>query len=322
MPPNAPSDAAPPGAVDRTNLAKIGLTVALLVIVLVVGHPAFALLIGAGLSLLLSPSLPISTKKAGKLLLQTAIVGLGFTLNIANMWETSQSYAGLISLYVLGTLAIGLGIGRMLAANVSQARLIASGTAICGGTAIATLAPVIRARAEDIGVCLTVVFMLNAVAIVLLPWAGQALDMTQQQFGVWAALAIHDTSSVVGAAAIYGEEALEVATTVKLARTLWLIPLVLVAGILMRQEEARLRIPGFVLAFVAASALGSLMDPPAAVVAFVKIGSQILLVAALFCVGMEVTRATLKAINARVLWLALGLWALVLPITLGAALNW
>lgn len=307
---------------DRSPSTKVFLTIAILAVVLYIGHPALALLAGALISLFLAPTLPISTKKAGKIFLQTAIVGLGFTLNIAHVWQTGQTYGGLISLYVLITLGVGLLLGRLLGTNTSQSRLLASGTAICGGTAIASLAPVIRARAEDIGVCLTIVFVLNAVALLVLPWIGHGLNLTQEQFGVWAALAIHDTSSVVGTAAIYGEEALEVATTVKLARTLWLIPLILIAGVLMRQEEAKLRVPVFVLAFVGASVLSSLWQPPQILVSLVKSGSQVLLVAALFCIGMEITRETLKAANGRALWLALSLWAIVLPTTLGAILLW
>ena len=309
-------------AKDPAYTAKIAFTLAALAAVVIIGHPAAALVAGAAIALGLTPELPVSAKKVGKLSLQTGIVGLGFTLNIGQLWQTSQSYAALICLYVLLTLALGLLLGRWLAANRQQTQLLAAGTAICGGTAIATLAPVLRARAEDIGVCLTVVFVLNAIAIVALPWVGQVLELSQEQFGVWAALAIHDTSSVVGAAAIYGEEALAVATTVKLARTLWLIPLVLIAGILMREKEAKLRIPGFVLAFVGASVAGSLWQPPAELVALVKNASKVLLVTALFCIGLEITRRTLRAISGRALWLAVGLWALVLPATLGAVLVW
>lgn len=308
--------------VDTGHNLKLALTVVAFIAALLFGHPAVALLIGGAVSLSLSPVLPVSSKNIGKLSLQTAIVMLGFTLDTAELWSTSQSYAGMISAYVLMTLAVGLAVGHLLRVNVAQARLLASGTAICGGTAIATIAPVIRARATDVGVCLTAVFLLNAIAILFLPWVGHLLELTQTQFGVWAALAIHDTSSVVGAAAIYGDEALEVATTVKLARTLWLIPVVLAAGLLVRSKEARLRIPGFVLAFVAASIVGSLLPTPDAVVALVKTGSRYLLIAALFCMGLDITRNTLKGLSGRPLVLAVGLWILVLPTTLAAVLYW
>ena len=214
---------------------------------LMVGHPALALLAGAAGSLVLAPALPTYVDRGGKLCLQAAIVLLGFTLNVQALWQTSRDYAGTILIFVVATLIAGLVIGRLVRADEDQARLLSTGTAICGGAAIATLAPIIRARPESVAIAIGIVFLLNAVAIVLLPWLGHALGMTEDQFGVWVAMAIHDTSSVVGAAAIFGDRALEVATTVKLLRTLLLVPLALVAGILVRQSQAKLRIPGFLV---------------------------------------------------------------------------
>ncbi|MEM1231920.1 MAG: putative sulfate exporter family transporter [Pseudomonadota bacterium] len=289
---------------------------------LAIGHPALALLLGMVLNLVFQPELPAATKAGSKWLLQGAIVLLGLTLSASTLWTVSQDYAGLIVLYVAGALTAGLLLGRLLRTDTDQARLLASGTAICGGTAIATLAPVIRARAESVAVCLGIVFLLNALAILVLPPLGEWLALSQEQFGVWVALAVHDTSSVIGTAAIYGDEALAVATTVKLARTLWLIPLMLAAGLLMRRQEARLRLPGFVLLFVAASVLGSLIGFAPALVAGIKALSQTMLIAALFLIGLEINRATLAAVNGRAVWLAITLWALVVPLTLVAVKQW
>ena len=201
-----------------------------------VGHPALALLVGATVSLALSPELPSYVSRAGHLCLKAAIVSLGFTLNVQVLWQTSRDHSGLIVIFVICTLIAGLVIGRLMKVDEDQSRLLSTGTAICGGTAIVTLAPIIRARPESVAICIGIVFILNAIAILLLPWVGHYLEMTQDQFGVWVALAIHDTSSVVGAAAIFGDRALEVATTVKLVRTLLLIPIALMAGVLLRQR--------------------------------------------------------------------------------------
>ena len=287
-----------------------------------VGHPAIALLIGTTASVALAPRLPAVVDRGGKLCLKTAIVVLGFTLNVQALWQTSRDYSGLVVAFVACTLIAGLIIGRLVKVDADQARLLSAGTAICGGTAIVTLAPVIRARPESVAICIGIVFILNAVAILVLPWLGHYLQMTQDQFGVWVALAIHDTSSVVGAAAIFGDRALEVATTVKLVRTLLLIPTVLVAGLLLRRSEAKLRIPGFLVLFVAASIAGSLLQPTVELVALAKATSHFLLIVALFCIGMEIRRSTIASLNGRAIWLSLMLWSMLLPVTFFAAMNW
>ena len=303
---------------DRISLA---ITVAALVAALLVGHPALALLIAIAISLTLQPDLPAIFKPASKYLLQGAIVLLGFTLNTAYLWQVSQDYAGLIVIYVLASLGLGMAFGAMIATDRDQTTLLSAGTAICGGTTIATLAPVIRATPQSMAICLSIVFMLNAIAILTMPTLGRWLEMSQEQFGVWAALAIHDTSSVVGAAALYGDEALEVATTVKLARTLWLIPLVIVAGLLVQRGSGKVRVPGFILLFVAASVLGSFIGLDA-FVGNIKSTSQLLLVAALFLIGLEINRSTIKELNAKALWLGVGLWLVVVPTTYFAVMAW
>ena len=287
-----------------------------------IGHPALALFAGAAVGLVLAPHLPAYVDRAGKLSLQAAIVLLGFTLNVQALWETSRDYSSLIVAFVIGTLVLGLAIGKLVKADKDQSRLLSTGTAICGGTAVATLAPIIRARPESVAVSIGIVFVLNAVAILVLPWLGHVLQMSEDQFGVWAALAIHDTSSVVGASAIFGDRALEVATTVKLLRTLLLVPVAFAAGILLRRSEAKLRIPGFLVLFVAASVAGSLLEPPVVLISGVKAASQVLLVAALFCIGMELRRATIASLNGRAVALGVVLWLLVLPVTWVAAMAW
>ena len=287
-----------------------------------IAHPAFALLLAATINLVFAPKLPKMTKQGGRYLLQGAIVFLGLTMNVEALWSVSQDYSVLIVGYILSTLCVGLILGRFLRVDIDQARLLVSGTAICGGTAIATLGPVIRARSESVAVCLAIVFLLNAIAILVLPKVGIYMEISQTQFGVWVALAIHDTSSVIGAAAIYGDEALQVATTVKLVRTLWLIPLVLAAGILMNRRETKTRLPGFVLLFVLFSIIGSVSNISGEWIAGIKTLSQTMLVAALFFMGLEITRDALRRLNGRAVSLGVCLWLVVLPTTYWAVRLW
>ena len=259
-----------------------------LCLALFVAHPALALLLAAAINVVFAPQLPDSLKQLGKLLLQGAIVFLGLTINVQSLWSVSQHYSVLIAVYVVSTILVGIVLGRFLRADTDQTRLLAAGTAICGGTAIAALGPVIRARTESVAACLTIVFVLNAIAIVVLPRVGSYFELSQAQFGVWVALAIHDTSSVVGAGAIYGDEALQVATTVKLVRMLCLIPLILTAAILLNRRETKSRLPGFILLFVLFSVVGSVSKMPADWLAGISALSRFMLVAALFLMGLDI----------------------------------
>jgi uncharacterized integral membrane protein (TIGR00698 family) len=326
---------APP---DRLLRAGQWLAVIALPGLLLLGNPALALLVGGAIVLGLDRHIFSAGGVVSKYCLQAAIVLLGLRLDLGTLWLLSASYSWAVAVYVLGTLALGLAAGRLLAVEAPSAKLIASGTAICGGTAIASLSSIVRAQPHQTAVALAIVFLLNVVALFSFPAFGRYLDLSQLQFGLWAALAIHDTSSVVATAALYGEEALEVATTIKLGRTLWLIPLVFALSLYehaMGRAEARrlsggqsggqsgagarmprLRIPGFILLFVVAAALGSLLPLPDLLTSGAGVLSKGLLVVALFLVGTELTRATVRQIRGRVLWLALGLWACVAPLTL------
>ncbi len=298
------------------NAPQTLLAIAVLPVLLWYGNPAVGLLVGASLALSFDRPVIPHASLLGKHALQTAIVLLGLKLNASQLLQISADYSALVTGYVLLTIALGLGIGILLGNQRKSSQLISSGTAICGGTTIASLSPVIGARPEQTGVALTLVFLLNAVALFSFPVIGEYLALTQEQFGVWAALAIHDTSSVVATAAIYGEEAAKVATTVKLGRTLWLIPLLLVYSILAQRGSAKLRLPLFIVFFVLAASLGSLAALPDQVVGIASTTSKALLVVALFCIGTEITRATLKKLRGAVLLQGLLLWAIVVPLTL------
>ena len=289
-----------------------------LVFLIYFGNPAVALLTGMALSLVFRRSTPVGTGTAGKYALQTAIVLLGFRLNVKDLWEISGDYSLAVTVYVLLTICIGLALGWIFRNDNISNKLIASGTAICGGTTIASLAPIVHAQPQQTAVALALVFLLNAAALFSFPLIGDWLNLSQQQFGVWCALAIHDTSSVVATAAIYGNDALEIATTIKLGRTLWLIPLLLVFSMIEDRTNAGLRLPGFIVLFVGASVFGSVIALPAMFLDISAWLSKALLVFALFCIGTELKRDTLRELKGAAALQAIGLWLFVAPITLAA----
>ncbi|MFT6751278.1 MAG: putative integral membrane protein (TIGR00698 family) [Candidatus Azotimanducaceae bacterium] len=277
------------------------------------GNPALALLVGMALTLILDR--PVG-QEYGKYFLQGAIILLGFKLNVSELWRINAEYTILVGVYVISAISIGLGLARLLKMEVVSGILMASGTAICGGTTIATLAPILKARADQVGVALAIVFLLNAIALFTFPYIGHYFELTQEQFGVWVALSIHDTSSVVATAQIYGDEAARIATTVKLGRTLWLIPLTLIVSFYVRSGQASVRLPLFILLFIAASILSSIIQLPDMLISTVSWTSKSMLVVALYLLGSEITRDTLRAIKGKALAQALILWSLVVPATL------
>lgn len=295
------------------------------------GNPAIALLAGGAISLALKQRPFQLAGAASRYSLQAAIVLLGLQLDLSTVLKLSASYAWLVTAHVLLTLGAGLLAGRLLAAEAPTSKLIASGTAICGGTAIATLATTVRAQPHQLALALAIVFLLNVVAVFAFPPLAHWLNLSQLQFGIWTALAIHDTSSVLAAAALYGDEALHVATTIKLGRTLWLIPLVFAFALWESSTSAavhdgrggaapRIKVPVFVLSFLAAAVVGTFMNIPHNVSTTASMLSKGLLVVALFLVGTDLTREVLQRMRGRVLCLALGLWGLVVPLTLLAVL--
>ena len=296
----------------------IGLTFYTLILLPLIyfGNPAVALLVGMAITLGLNKTLISNASVLGKYGLQAAIILLGLKLNIGDLWRISANYTLAIFIYVIAAITIGLMIGRLMKVERNSSLLMASGTAICGGTTIATLSPIIKARPDQTGVALAIVFLLNAVALFTFPHVGHWLEMTQEQFGVWVALAIHDTSSVVATAQIYGEESAAVATTLKLGRTLWLIPLVLIVSFRERSEGAKVRLPGFILLFLLASVAGSTLPMPEFIPSTAAALSKALLVIALFFIGTEISRSTLGNLKGKVLVQALALWGIVVPATL------
>jgi len=187
-----------------------------------------------------------------KYLLQFSVVGLGFGMNLNEAIRVGKEGLLFTVISIFFTLVIGLFLGKLLKINKSTSTLISGGTAICGGSAIAAIAPIIKAKDEDISVAMACIFILNAIALFIFPFVGHLLDMSQNQFGLWAAIAIHDTSSVVGAAHKYGHEALNIATTVKLERTLWIIPISILFSAFNKNSAKKIKIPYFIFGFIGA----------------------------------------------------------------------
>jgi uncharacterized integral membrane protein (TIGR00698 family) len=308
---------------DFTSDLKPKLLIAVALVPLVyMGNPALALLAGLTISITLDRSPIARGSTYGKYLLQTAIVLLGLKLNAAQLLDISGTYALPIAGFVCVTSVIGLLLGWFIRSDRSTNALISSGTAICGGTTIATLSPIIAARPEQTGAALCVVFLLNAVALITFPAIGTWLNLSQEQFGVWAALAIHDTSSVVATAQMYGTKAAEIATTVKIGRTLWLIPLIVIASLVVGAQQSKIRIPNFVFIFVGASLLGSWVGLSIPATMLVGDIASALLVVALFFVGTEITRQTLKSLRLTTVLHGVALWLLVIPVVLWGVTRW
>ena len=271
--------------------------------------PPIALALGLVLALTIGH--PFRTAKITKILLQISVVGLGFGMNVQKVMEAGRAGFVFTLATIGGTLLLGWWIGRLMRVDRGTAHLIASGTAICGGSAIAAVGPVIDASDEEMSVALGTVFILNSVALFAFPPIGAALQLTQTQFGVWSAIAIHDTSSVVGAASSYGVEALQVATTVKLARALWIVPLALGTAFAFRRRTAKVALPWFILFFVVAAFVRTAVPEQAPVWDFLVRVARVGLTVTLFLIGASLSRRSLAAVGVRPLILGVVLWLLI-----------
>jgi uncharacterized integral membrane protein (TIGR00698 family) len=250
-------------------------------------------------------------KKSSKYLLQASVVGLGFGMNLHQVVHAGRSGFVYTLLGISFTLLAGTGLGTLLAVQRVPAFLISTGTAICGGSAIAAVGPITQASDEEMAISLGTVFVLNSVALLIFPTIGAALKLTQSQFGLWSALAIHDTSSVVGAAAKYGAEALAVATTVKLARALWIVPLSIGTAV-VRGAKAKIQWPWFIGLFCLAAVCNTSVPAGAQAYALAVKVAKIGLTATLFLIGSGVSVATIKRVGHRPLLQGIILWLLVL----------
>jgi len=291
------------------------------------GSPPVALALGLLLAFTIGNPFPQVTGKPTKLLLQGSVIFLGFGMNIEAVFKAGRDGILFTIVTIFGTLILGYFVGKLLKVNEKTSNLISSGTAICGGSAIAAVGPAIDAGTEEMSVSLGTVFVLNSIALILFPIIGHMLDLSQTQFGVWAAIAIHDTSSVVGAAQTYGPDALAIATTVKLARALWIAPVALMFAFLYRKSDrerkTRVAMPWFIFLFLGATLirtyapsaiLPSIFD---SLVNLAKAGMTV----TLFLIGVSLSRKTLRAVGVRPLLQGILLWIVISVVSLFAVFK-
>jgi uncharacterized integral membrane protein (TIGR00698 family) len=281
--------------------------------------PPVALFAGLVFALTCGPAYPQWNKTVSKLLLQYSVVGLGFGMNLQASLASGREGMMFTIVSVVGTMLLGMLIGvKLLRVDRDTAYLISSGTAICGGSAIAAVGPVIKAKEHQMSVALATIFVLNAIALFLFPALGHLLGLTEQQFGTWAAIAIHDTSSVVGAGAAYGEQALEVATTIKLTRALWIIPLALVTSAVRQEGSRKIAVPWFIVYFVGAMLLNTyVLNRVPSVGLFISGLARKGLIVTMFFIGASLSRSVLRAVGVKPLLQGILLWVLISAASLG-----
>ncbi len=284
--------------------------------------PAIALVAGIVLSFLLGNPYPQFSKKVSGKLLKIAVVCLGFGINLHEAVQTGKD-GFLITLFSVSVvMLVGYLLGRKYKLTRNSSYLISAGTAICGGSAIAAVAPVIKAKDEDISISLITIFTLNAIALVIFPFLGHLIGLSQHQFGLWAAISIHDTSSVVGAGAAYGAEALKTATTVKLTRALWIIPVVFVSALLFKSENKKLSIPWFILFFVLAMIAAAYLPIPEKLITGIVYLSRRMLTLTLFLIGAGLSRSAIKTVGYKPMLMGVSLWLVIGVFGLLIAVYW
>ncbi|MBF6645676.1 MAG: putative sulfate exporter family transporter [Chlorobi bacterium] len=283
--------------------------------------PPIALLMGLVIAQFIGHPYLHLNHKATHILLQVSVVGLGFGMNVTSAMKAGKEGILFTIVSIIGTLVIGYLMGKFLKIDKKSSYLISAGTAICGGSAIAAVSPVIKAEEKQISVALGTVFILNSIALFIFPIIGHALNLSQTQFGLWSAIAIHDTSSVVGAASKYGTQALEVATTVKLARALWIIPIAFLSTFLFKNKGSKVKIPYFIGLFVLAMIVNTYIP-------FVQNFSHYLtgiakagLTLTLFLIGCGLNRKLLMSVGFRPLIQGVVLWGIISAAALWAVTS-
>lgn len=253
-------------------------------------------------------------------MLKASVVGIGFGMNCQEALIAGKEGLWMTVCSITLVLTLGYFLGRWMKINRKMAHLVSSGTAICGGSAIAAVAPAINAKQEEISISLGIVFLLNAIALIIFPIMGHYFELSQHQFGMWSAIAIHDTSSVVGAAATYGEEALKVATTVKLTRALWIIPVSILSVVLFKSKSKKVSIPWFIFLFVGAMVINSFVDLGSVGTSLYSL-SKSMLVVTLFLIGSAISVKALKTTGLKPILLGVSLWVVISVVSLVAILH-
>ena len=279
-------------------------------IAVVINIPVLALMLGI-IFVSIKSHRNLIAPSLGTKLLQAGIIIIGLTTTSSTAINLISEFFLQVSLFVIAVFLIGILLAKAFKINNSLGLLISSGTAICGATAIAAIAPIIKSKPKELLIALSIIFIFNAIAIVAFPLIGQSLEMSYEQFGVWSAMAIHDTGSVIGAAMSYGGNSAEVAATLKLGRTLWLIPLIIFLSI-SNNENAKVKLPIFVMIFILAIFMGSIFNIKDEILVVFNHLSDALIIAALFCIGAQINFNSIKQTNIKVISFAFVLWIFAL----------
>jgi uncharacterized integral membrane protein (TIGR00698 family) len=282
--------------------------------------PPIALLFGVIMVNIFGNPFVEFNNKAITYLLQFSVVGLGFGMNASSALSAGKEGFVLTILSIFSTLLLGTFLGKWLRTDKKTSHLISCGTAICGGSAIAAISPVIKSNENQTSIALGVIFILNSIALFVFPFIGHQLDLSQKDFGLWCAIAIHDTSSVVGAANKYGAEALQIATTVKLARALWIIPISILTAVIFKSKDSKIKIPYFIGLFILAMLFNTYV-PATAIIAPHIVGiAKIGLTITLFLIGATLNINTLKSVGVKPLLQGILLWVFIACLGLASIL--
>ena len=276
----------------------------------VINIPVLALMLGI-IFVSIKSQRNLIAPNLGTQLLQAGIIIIGFTITSSTAINLISEFFLQVSLFVIAIFLIGILLAKAFNINNSLGLLISSGTAICGATAIAAIAPIIKSKPKELLIALSIIFIFNAIAIVAFPLIGQSFEMSYEQFGAWSAMAIHDTGSVIGAAMTYGGNSAEVAATLKLGRTLWLIPLIIFLSI-SNNENAKIKLPIFVTIFILAIFMGSIFNIKDEILVVFNHLSDALIISALFCIGSQINFDSIKQTNIKVISFAFVLWIFAL----------
>jgi len=283
---------------------------------LVINQAAISLILGILFSVIKNRYSLSAVNVNGTNFLKAGIVLLGGTISLSSVSEISVNYLPLVSFYVLMVFLVGFLLGRILKVSQKHLILLVAGTAICGGTAIASLAPIIKAKTEELISSISLVFLLNLLAIIFFPLIGQYMGMSEKDFGIFAALTIHDTASVLGAASIYGEESVVYASVIKLGRTLWIIPMILSFSLYFKNKDPEYNFPYFIIFFLAFVLLGTFVDLNQDIQIMIKKISNALFLLGLFFIGSQFNLKTISELSIKPIIFSITLWLIIIIATL------
>ena len=283
---------------------------------LVINQAAISLILGILFSVIKNRYSLSAVNVNGTNFLKAGIVLLGGTISLSSVSEITVNYLPLVSFYVLMVFLVGFLLGRILKVSQKHLILLVAGTAICGGTAIASLAPIIKAKTEELISSISLVFLLNLLAIIFFPLLGQYMGMSEKDFGIFAALTIHDTASVLGAASIYGEESVVYASVIKLGRTLWIIPMILSFSLYFKNKDPEYNFPYFIIFFLAFVLLGTFVDLNQDIQIMIKKISNALFLLGLFFIGSQFNLKTISELSIKPIIFSITLWLIIIIATL------